>query len=182
MKRIKIAEILALCIFCSGCATTQKNTDTEIPAEETVVEFTAEELEYQRSTKAVSGSVTREVFEEDKKIILKKIEELADIMTRKSYDEWTTYLDEDSKFYWNKRANLQIASSRLPVKIRLQNLKDYFTYVFIPARTGHEVDEIRYVSENSVKAVNVSEEKDVVYYTFRKINGIWQLHLPALDE
>ena len=70
-------------------------------------------------------------------------------------------------------------SQRLPKKgLRLNTIEDYFKFVFIPARRGRTVDEIRYDTETEVNVVQVDADKDIVYYTFTKINGKWKLSLP----
>ncbi len=144
---------------------------------------TAEDLEYERSVSELGSLVSREKFFEDKAIILQKIVELDQIMKSYDYNKWTNYIDEQSKIYWSKRPNLQKAESKLPVKgLRLYTMQDYFKYVFVQSRRGQKVDEIRYVSENLVKAVQVREEQDIVYYQFEKIDGKWLVNLPPLDD
>ena len=57
----------------------------------------------------------------------------------------------------------------------------YFKYVFIPARKNRKVDEIRYISKNYVKAVQVKKDKSiVVYYYFVRENNEWLVHIPEL--
>jgi hypothetical protein len=61
--------------------------------------------------------------------------------------------------------------------------------VFIPARAGKAVPEIRYISDTYIKAVQVNEpatetteEQSTVYYYFNKINGRWMVHLPPIEN
>ena len=97
------------------------------------------------------------------------------------YDGWVKYIDEDTVKYWSNPQNLRKASKMLPVRgLYMNNLRDYFTYVFVPSRKGREVDEIRYISKNNVKAVEVSENSDIIYYYFKKIDGVWFVHIPPL--
>ena len=149
--------------------------------------------EYSRSVGTVS--VSRDTFAEDKDAVLRVISALAEIMTdsssNKSYNAWLGYVDPNSRDYWKLRKNLQKAEKKLPVKgIKLQTLQDYFKHVFCPARRGREVTEIRYISDNYIKAVQVQkadkeknkEEQVTVYYYFNKINGEWMVHLPTNEE
>lgn len=137
--------------------------------------------EYERSTTNVS--VTKETFNEDKSKILSIIKNLNIYMQNFDYKGWLSCLDDESKNYWSKKQHLQQASNRLPKKgLRLNTLEDYFKFVFIPARTGHSVDEIRYESETRVKAVQVKDETDLIYYNFHKVNGVWKLNLPKNPE
>ncbi|MBQ0050668.1 MAG: hypothetical protein KBT11_01225, partial [Treponema sp.] len=72
---------------------------------------------------------------------------------------------------------------RLPVKgLKLNSLQHYFKYVFVPARKGKSVTEIRYVSDNYIKAIQVQEEQDIVYYYFNRIDGFWMVNIPKIDE
>lgn len=140
--------------------------------------------EYKRSVGDVD--VPKDVFLDDKAAILGIIDELSIIMKEKNYRSWTTYLDKESIDYWSKTKNLKKAQGRLPVKgLQLKTLEDYFKYIFLPARQGRSISEIRYVSDKYTKAVEVKSEKPndyVVYYYFNKIGGKWMLHLPPLED
>lgn len=147
-----------------------------------------EDDEYARSVGDVS--IDRNTFVDDKDQVLKIISELDTIMRSKDYNSWVTYVDQESIEYWMLRKNLQKAEKRLPVKgIKLRDLRDYFNYVFIPARAGKTVSEIRYISDSYIKAVQVQESekgKDnalvTVYYYFNKINGRWMVHIPPIEN
>jgi hypothetical protein len=139
--------------------------------------------EYERSTRDLEVSVSKDTFEEDKKIILAIIHSLDTVMTEMDYEKWIDFLDPESVTYWSNRNNLQRASSLLPVKgLKLRNLYDYFKYVFIPSRTGRTVSEIRYISPDYVKAVQVNETEDIIYYYFVKLNGEWKVRLPEIQS
>ena len=145
------------------------------------VETKAQVDEYTRSVGDIS--VSKDDFAKDKKEILRIIEELDVIMRDKNYSAWLTYIDSESIEYWQKPANLKKAQKRLPVKgLSIRNLQDYFRYVFIPSRQGRTISEIRYESSTYVKAVQVVEEEDIVFYYFNKINGKWMLHLPPIEK
>ena len=145
-------------------------------------EKTAEDLEYERSIG--NAGVSRNTFEDDKAAILRIINELSTVMKTLNYKAWVTYLDKDTIDYWSRPVNLRKAQARLPIKgLQLKTLEDYFRYVFVPARNGREVTEIRYVSPTYVKAVQVTkEDKDIVYYYFNKINGKWMVNIPPLND
>ena len=86
MKRlIKSSMIILLTsLFLVGCASTNKTeapvTSTEVEAAEPAVEVSAEDEEYTRSTNHMEGVVSKDVFAEDKKIILEIINNLDKIM------------------------------------------------------------------------------------------------------
>ncbi|MGP1459730.1 MAG: hypothetical protein ACTTKL_10560 [Treponema sp.] len=139
--------------------------------------------EYARSTAEVT--VSREEFSSDKKEILQIISELSTIMEKSDYDSWLEYISPDSVKYWSDANNLAKAARRLPLdpkkpldRPKLNNLKDYFRLVFVRSRKGRSVNEIRYISRNSVKAVQVEDERDIVYYNFVRVNQKWMVSIP----
>lgn len=167
------------CALVTSCNTT-KQPENEIKKTKDPAQIQLEE-EYARSTKDVEN-ISYEEFTYDKKVIMAKIDELSDIMKNYDYGAWLKYIDEDSKKYWSQPIILKKASQRLPVKgLQLKNLEDYFKFVFIPARKNHKVEEIRYVAIDNVKAVQVKDELDVVYYNFQKQNDEWMVTMPPLD-
>lgn len=186
MKKIIFATILiasALTFF--SCQSTKQAPQEE--AQQTVQ--TEEDKEYQRSVNKIEGkTVSRETFNSDKSAILKKIAELNVIMTKRDYNSWLGYICAASKKYWSDTYTLSKASEKLPKELKgtkLRNLNDYFTYVFIPSRKGRQIDEIRYNSADSIKAVQVLSTEDdklktVVYYNFVKEDGDWKVELPQL--
>lgn len=155
-------------------------SNEETTSEENVSFSTEENEEYLRSVADVQ--VSRETFISDKRVILQIISELSDVMENEDYSRWITYIDQDSINYWSQSTVLQKAASRLPVKgLKLSSLRDYFYNIFIPSRKGKDVDEIRYLTTDTVKAVHVNGDTDVVYYTLYKIDGVWKIHLPKLN-
>lgn len=155
-------------------------SNEETTSEENVSFSTEENEEYLRSVADVQ--VSRETFISDKREILQIISELSDVMENEDYSRWITYIDQDSINYWSQSTVLQKAASRLPVKgLKLSSLRDYFYNIFIPSRKGKDVDEIRYLTTDTVKAVHVNGDTDVVYYTLYKIDGVWKIHLPKLN-
>lgn len=149
----------------------------EVVAAEPIQASKTDDAEYERSTTNVS--VTKETFVEDKARILKIIEDLDIYMKNGDFKGWVGYLDAQSYQYWSKKPNLTKAAQRLPKKgLRLNSIEDYFKFVFIPARRGHTVDEIRYDTTTEVNVVQVDADKDIVYYNFHKVGDKWKLVLP----
>ena len=137
--------------------------------------------EYERSVSKIRGNITKETFEEDKKEILQIIDQLKKIMVSSDYVAWLKYVDEESKVYWSNRENLKKVAA-LKKGLQLNYLKDYFLKIFVPARKGRRVDEIRYETDTQVKAVQVNEGNDTIYYDFKKVNGQWKVHLPPITD
>ncbi|MDE6351482.1 MAG: hypothetical protein K2K67_10835, partial [Treponemataceae bacterium] len=164
--RLAAASAVFAMLF-AACGTTQEvvapapqpEIEEPAPEEQTVRDIpqpqapqkTAEDLEYERS---VGGAdISRDTFEDDKAAILRIIRELSHVMKTLDYKAWVTYLDQESIDYWSRPTNLRKAQARLPIKgLQLKTLEDYFKYVFVPARMGREVTEIRYISPSYIKA------------------------------
>lgn len=178
MKKILFLTLLTGLVLFAGCNSTQVE---DKPAKNNNVK-TETQLAYERATKDLKGEVvSMETYELDKRIILAKISELNEIMKSKNYKSWLNYIEKSSIDYWSMKSNLSNVSKQLPVKgIQLKNLEDYFNYVFIPSRMGRRIDEIRYISSTSIKAVQIRENDTIVYYNFKKINGEWLVELPRL--
>jgi len=153
----------------------------QVIQEEKIKEEVPDDEEYSRSIG--DNNISKDTFLEDKAEILKMIAELSEIMKNKNFKEWLSYIDSDSISYWKKSENLRKAQKRLPIKgLPLKNLEDYFKFVFIPARQNRNVNEIRYISNENIKAIESTEKIDSVYYYFRKINNKWKVHLPELES
>lgn len=159
----------------------------EEPVPEPEAEAEADD-EYSRSVGGIA--VDRDTFVDDKGKILQIIASLDGIMKNLDYNAWLSYVEPASIDYWKLRKNLQKAEKRLPIKgIKLKDLQDYFRQVFVPARKGRTVTEIRYISDSYIKAVQVQEREPgevedhvTVYYYFNKNNGKWMVHLPTNEE
>ena len=116
--------------------------------------------EYARSVSNLSGTISKDEFIEDKKDIMQTIDALNEIIKKRDYEGWLSYVSPASKQYWSNPKNLAAVANRLPVKgINIRSMKDYFLYVFIPARQNSKVEEIRYVSPTITKAVEPKEDE-----------------------
>lgn len=194
-NKIKPLSFLIVVIpFFIACVTTDKNEELPVDTTPTAIETiviepdpvipTVEDEEYKRSTEnLVDVVISADDFTSDKAKIMEIISELDIIMKNANYNSWVRYLTNSSVQYWSSSANLAQVSQKLPVKgLRLRNLEDYFKFVFIPSRLGREVTEIRYISPTLVKAVQVSENTDIIYYNFEKINNRWYIKLETLES
>lgn len=193
-KKYTIFIITSLIGLITGCGSTtalptENIKETQVQTQTT--EQSPKSVEKDEYTKSVGNlTVSKDTFEADKAEIMSIIEKLNTIMKDVDYQSWLLYVDDESKTYWSKPANLKKAQSKLPIKgLQLRNLQDYFKYVFIGARVGRSVSTLRYVSDSYVKAVQINqneteiqEEKYTVYYYFNKIDGHWELHLPEIED
>jgi len=182
--------ISCICFSIIGCSSNKKKSETLEPdiviAPTPVIEekqaVNPEAIqnndEFTRSTVNLKQEISIDTFNTDKLAILKTISELNTIMYQKDFYTWKKYLSKDSLQYWSNPQNLSEVSKKLPIKgYELTSLEDYFNLIFIPARIGREIGEIRYISEDNVKAVQVQGNRDIIYYSFIKINDKWLLNL-----
>ncbi|MGP1586822.1 MAG: hypothetical protein ACTTHG_00585 [Treponemataceae bacterium] len=153
-------------------------------SKKTVKSGSSEKNEYER---AIGNLTTDEVisidtFKNDKAMIFKTIRALDGILQENNYSAWLKYITPSSISYWSQKGNLKSVSSRLPVKnITLRSLEDYFKFIFKPSRVNKKIDEIRYISSTSIKAVQTEKNQDIVFYNFTKINGKWLIELDRFD-
>ena len=209
MKKINIFTFTALAVLftisISSCAskpvdeknpaapaeaaTPDQDQPVEVlPDEEGVIliqeEDDATDDEYLRSIANLdeAETVSKQEFADDKNEILEIISELAVIMETQDTITWLGYIEDESKEYYKNPVNLRKAQRKLPNKlIELKTIEDYFKYVFIPARKNRQIDEIRYISKTQVNAVQVREETDVIFYSFKKENGKWLVYIPPVS-
>ncbi len=188
---ITAAALIFTTLFILSCKTTETAADTaslqtdgKTSREQTEAQTakSAENAEYSRSVSALGDkTVSFDDFQRDKTDILAVIADLDKSMKNRDYTLWRSYLTPGSISYWSNKLNLQVIATKLPKKgIALRSLGDYFTNVFIPSRMGRNVNEIRYISRTEVKAVEVQDNKDIIYYEFEKINNRWLVKLPTL--
>ena len=183
------AFFLSLCVLSCKSTEQAEETPSEKVVESNKVEkqSSEEDSEYRRSV-GTEKNISLDTFNADKAAIVKKITELNAIMAKRDYNSWLKYIDPESQKYWSTPANLAKASEKLLKNVKglkLRTLQDYFIYVFIPSRNGRTIDEIRYNSADSIRAVQVSKNEDgtnriVVYYNFVRQDGDWKVYLPRL--
>ncbi|MBE6349159.1 MAG: hypothetical protein E7062_00190 [Spirochaetaceae bacterium] len=145
-------------------------------------ETTVKQQEFLRSVQDSKETITEDTFEKDKKEILTIIDELSIIMKQGDVQKWLLYITPSSKAYWSNPTHLNAISSKLPIKgLRLRSIEDYFKFVFVPSRTNRSINEIRYTSSKFIKAVQATENQDIVYYYFEKINNQWLISLDKTE-
>lgn len=121
-------------------------------------------------------TITKKDYEETKSEIEIVVDNLNKVTATKDYGKWLKYLSESYKQEYSRPAVLQITSDNLPVKgIKLRNLQDYFSYVFVPSRQNIRVDDIKFVSPVQVNVITKSGNTKLLVYNLEKINGKWLL-------
>lgn len=122
-------------------------------------------------------AITKSTFESTKNEMQAVVEELNRITLNRDYDRWLTYL---SKEYYDEFSNpetLEKVSSSLPTKgLKLRNLKDYFSYVFVPSRQNMRVDDIQFVSPTRVYVImEIAPGSPAAIYILEKTERGWKL-------
>lgn len=187
MKKISSFFILAVMLAFTSCVSTENETEpepVEVVQQNLPEPIKEEDEEYNLAVSELNDTtvISKNTFEEDQKEILQTIENLSEIMEKQDFDAWCTYISPESLNYWRNPSNLRKAASRLRSKgLSLKTTEDYFKFVFIPSRKGRIVNKIRYISSESVKAVQVNDENTTVYYNFIKLDKKWLIDLPKID-
>ena len=182
---IRFLFLASLVFVLASCKSTDSAAVEETPAAPQVQEKQEikEDSEYSKAISKLSGeTVSINAYEADLAAIQAEIEELDKIMKARDFQKWQKHIEQESIDYWKNPSHLAKASSLLPQKNeKVKNLFDYFNKVFIPARVDHKGEHIRYIDSASVKAVEVKEDAEVVFYTFVKQKDKWLVRLPTLD-
>lgn len=104
------------------------------------------------------------------------VEGLNKTTASKDYATWLTYLSEQYKKTYSNSSTLKATSDTLPVKgLKLNNLKDFFNYVFVPSRQKIKVDDIKFLSPVKVNVIMITRGKELLVYDLEKINEKWLL-------
>ena len=183
------AALLAIMPLVFSCAVPEaryKLVEPEPRPESAVVESVeqSEAVETVASAEPVKfdpSSVTPEVYQETMQDIFSFITDLNSIIKDKRYSVWMQYLDTDYYQYINSQDYLlgisksEILASR---KIVLSNAYDYFIHVVVPSRSNDRVDDIEFVSENRIRAININNGRRVILYNLEKTQSGWKIVAP----
>ncbi len=122
--------------------------------------------------------VTEKEYEETFSNIEILIQDLNQIIKSKNYDKWLTYLAKDYREYLSDPKTLKEISQEPVLKkydITLRSLKDYFNYVVVPSRSNARLDDLVFVDKNHVKAIMIINNKRIILYELKKIDGKWKI-------
>lgn len=181
MKKIKILYIFSIVLLFFGCLTPKEEPvvkETPVIDEEPVEPETVEEpvIEPVEPTDTDEYVATEEEYEETFIQVEDMIAQLNDIISSGNYDSWTPYLSEQYiEKYGNKEYLTDLSNNSVlkEYKIKLKNLKDYFLYVVVPSRSNVKVDEIKFLTEDTIIAYMYKEEKKIVVYQLQRKDISW---------
>ncbi|MFP4562496.1 MAG: hypothetical protein ACLFRY_04220 [Spirochaetia bacterium] len=177
-------------LILAGCATApapESAAPVEEPAEpsqeqpeqpeEAPEPFPEEEIPEEPSEEF---EVTEEIYEQTFSDVENLIQDLNKIISSGNYSKWLTYLTEPYKERYSDPAVLAELSRQPTLKkydIRLRTLEDYFRYVVVPSRSEVRLDEIIFNDEEHVKALMEIDDRQVILYRLRLVDGSWKIGL-----
>jgi len=148
----------------------QEEAEPAPPAEPEV----EEEAEQPVENFVVSKEVYTRTFDE----IEEFIRNLNEIIRKKDYDTWLTYLSEEYIERTSDPAYLKQQSEQPMLKksnIGLNSLRDYFVYVVVPSRVQAQLDEIEFIGENQVKAYAMIKNTKALLYLLVREEDKWKI-------
>jgi len=188
--KIILSILLFTAFFFYSCTTEEpvvqaaaEPAAAEQPPEEQVTEPepAAEPAEAAEETPAESDEnyvVSREVYEQTFEEIEAFIKELNQVISRKQYDRWLTYLSTGYTRKYNSPEVLNEINEYPQLKdngIVLKNLKDYFDWVVVPSRSRAVLGDIVFVDEAKVIAYSSFDGKRAKLYQLEKNDGKWKI-------
>lgn len=199
MKRKLLYSVPFLCLLFSACSSLppEKQIETAVPqtnVEQNVNNETKPLVSDPKQTPTEkpntpdediivaqfeSFSVTKHIFNITKSEIQLVVDDLNIITNTRDYTRWLTYLSEEYRLHFSDPAVLDKVSLSLPTKgYKLKNLKDYFTYVFVPSRQNMRVDDITFVSPTRVYVImEIAPKSPAAIYILEKTLEGWKLVL-----
>lgn len=142
------------------------------------VEQEAEDVSHENEVIAEFGEVkiTKKNYNDTMSEIKVVVEELNKTTSSKNYSTWLKFLSNEYRETYSKPSVLKSTSDTLPVKgLKLNNLKDFFNYVFVPSRQNIKVDDIKFLSPVKVNVIMFTKGKELLVYNLEKINEKWLL-------
>lgn len=106
------------------------------------------------------------------------ISELNRLIRERRFEEWLGYLTDEYRATLSDPAFLKEASERPALKNRgvvLSNLRDYFINVVVPSRANLRLDDLVFVSADSVEAIMEIQDSRITLYYLVLQNGVWKI-------
>ncbi len=155
--------------------------ETEEPEKEPEPEQKPEEEEVLPEVEEKSEDeyqVSEEVYKQTFDDVESLIKELNEIIKRKDYSTWLTYLTREYREKYSNPEVLEEVSNQPTLQkydIKLNSLKDYFIYVVAPSRANAKLDDLVFEDENHVKAIMEIKGNRVILYLLEKVSGQWKI-------
>jgi hypothetical protein len=141
-----------------------------------------EEKEVTEETTETAGTEEYVLSDEEYELVKKDLEELVQelnkIISARNYQKWLTFLTDQYKSYYSNPEVLRQQTELLNKKginLTLRTLQDYFNYVVVSSRQNVQVDEIRALDENTVRAYMYYQGTPAIIYELQKVNDQWKI-------
>lgn len=122
--------------------------------------------------------VTDELYQNTFSEIEKLIENLNQIISRKQFDTWKTYLSQSYIDLNSDPENLR-TMSQSPILINndivLKDLEDLFNFIVVPSRSRTVVNEIEFETEKKIVVWSSFNGRRVKLYQLEKIDDNWKI-------
>jgi len=131
--------------------------------------------------------ISYEYYLSTKEEVQQFIDNLNTIIKDKDFKSWEGFLSPDYIEAVSSPMNLNWISDTEIMRrgnIRLKDLRDYFTYVVIPARSSDRIQadkvDIEFINENRVtvyahRTSNTGDDVSEILYDLEKINNLWKI-------
>ncbi len=122
--------------------------------------------------------ITKSDKEKAKSEIEILVAKLNKITSKRDYYAWLDYLSLPYKRRYSDPKVLKEVSDGLPgiaKGMKLNSLKDYFSYVFVPSRRNDKVYDISYLSPTRVQVIKKYKGDLLIFYNLEKIKNKWFL-------
>jgi hypothetical protein len=138
-------------------------------------------------------NVSQEDYDTTIQDIQEMIVKLNDIVRKKDFTAWMSYLADSSvarinspeflderanDLYKKNVSNAAVRGQDISKvkKINFRGAQDYFNYVVVPSHTNDHVDEISFVSQTQITAYTRDEKgQRLILYDLENIDGKWKI-------
>lgn len=124
--------------------------------------------------------VSKEVYKRTFHEVEKVIDELNSIISNGDFELWKSFLTPAYRREMSKPETLA-KLSKSPIlesnNIVLKSLEDYFHWVVVPSRSDVRLDDLRFLNENTVEAIMIVGNQQIILYRLEKRNGSWKIAL-----
>lgn len=177
MKKTAVLCVCATIIFSSCGSTPAPIPDTTTQRDGNAASQQSTNQNEDVVVRFDTVTITKSTFESTKNEMQTVVEELNRITMNRDYDGWLTYLSNEYYKEFSDPETLDKVSASLPTKgLKLRNLRDYFSYVFVPSRQNMRVDDIQFVSPTRVYVImEIAPGSPAAIYILERTDKGWKL-------
>jgi len=164
----------------AGLPTAAGVDPADITMEASIPPQTPASLDPRNTTAKIEYKVSPEVREKTFNEVKALIDYLNNLIRKKDFSSWLTYLSAEYKDYFSRPEVLaqQSESRVLQAKgIQLKTLEDYFLSVVVPSRANLKLDDLFFLNENEVEAIMQVGSRRVTVYRLVKTDNVWKISL-----